>query len=866
MNSTLFPLALQGLLRKRKSSILIFLVLLFSFSFGILSLSLVGSIVKTNEEFRKDTYGGWYYAIPDGLSQDESYLSSQSWVEAYGSMVCYGSIYSESTLNGLGTVEESMISVGRLTLDQGNWPSAEGEIALEADTLSALGYDYTLGQEVTLSVSLPCGEENVEVPYTFRLTGVVHEFSDLWAQDQSGEILPVSAIVTQDTAEQILSQGQSIAAQLGFSLSQPDLEYYIQVDEETLADDTARQNADDQLSQYLTESRSDLTDSSTEPLSNQALLTSNTETQQSDFYLYLIAVVALTAVLCVYLLNLPKEMQSCATLRSLGMTRPQLLVLALDEAILLLVPAILLGIPLGIGLTWAGLKLVAFSGSAAVVVQVPYLKLLGVILLWLCVALLARLVLFLLSLRVPLTGRFQGSHKNNRRLGRLCNVLVVIPLLVLGTAVFLAGFESVMKNADRTEYANLPHYTILGNTDDSYQMAAVPESAQEDLSKLAGVKSVTSYSYCDAFLSYAGLDQRRVQLVILSEDQLDQWDEALDLGADREAFQNGETVLLCFPDSTVDDSHLYLDYAYLQSGEELPTRNYVLPEGEITIGLYNEDQQVLTRQTVSASVRYLTYAADQTSHSVELHSGYTVICSGAWIKQAFSGLGEDVIWTPPYQQTDYAGSQWTVIRYAFGTNFGYRSVELRADSYGNTLLTDNLLATYCKEHDLSLTNNRQTYMALEQEELQGLILTATGSICVGLMALLVLVGVFALEGEQERRRYAVLRAIGLSKGQMWRRILGKALGRGLLTTLGGLFLYLGYKLQSAIYDAAHPTVEYAEPYVLSLADAWTRFKGNWVYYGIDPAFVLWLAVLCLGMVLVLTLLAKRKLGKETFGL
>jgi hypothetical protein len=61
-------------------------------------------------------------------------------------------------------------------------------------------------------------------------------------------------------------------------------------------------------------------------------------------------------------------------------------------------------------------------------------------------------------------------------------------------------------------------------------------------------------------------------------------------------------------------------------------------------------------------------------------------------------------------------------------------------------------------------------------------------------------------------------------------------------------------------------VEYAEPYVLSLADAWTRFKGNWVYYGIDSAFVLWLAVLCLGMVLVLTLLAKRKLGKETFGL
>jgi hypothetical protein len=311
---------------------------------------------------------------------------------------------------------------------------------------------------------------------------------------------------------------------------------------------------------------------------------------------------------------------------------------------------------------------------------------------------------------------------------------------------------------------------------------------------------------------------------------------------------------------------MYLDYAYLEDGEELSLGDYVLPNGVVSIDLYNEDHQVLTTASARASVRYLSYAADRSSHSVELHSSYTVVCSGAFVKSALSQAGDSVVWTPPYQETDFDQGTWIITRYPSGSGFGYQAMDLRADAYGNTTLTDNLIATYCKEQGLSLTNNRQTYMALEQEQLQSLILTVTGSVCIGLMALLVLMGLFSLEAEQEKRRYALLRAIGLSKGQLWGRILGKTLLRGLLTALGGGLIYLFYQLKSAIESAAHPVWEGSQPYQMSLAQAWGQFRSNLIYYGISERLVLLLAAICLVSVILVTLAAKSRLGKETASL
>ena len=52
MNRALWTLALQGMRRKKRSSILLLLILSLSFAFAVVSLSVTGSISRTNEEYR----------------------------------------------------------------------------------------------------------------------------------------------------------------------------------------------------------------------------------------------------------------------------------------------------------------------------------------------------------------------------------------------------------------------------------------------------------------------------------------------------------------------------------------------------------------------------------------------------------------------------------------------------------------------------------------------------------------------------------------------------------------------------------------------------------------------------------------------
>ena len=53
----ILSLAFQGIRRRKRQSLLMFFVLLVSFSFAIIFLSYTSSVSKTNSGLRADTYG-----------------------------------------------------------------------------------------------------------------------------------------------------------------------------------------------------------------------------------------------------------------------------------------------------------------------------------------------------------------------------------------------------------------------------------------------------------------------------------------------------------------------------------------------------------------------------------------------------------------------------------------------------------------------------------------------------------------------------------------------------------------------------------------------------------------------------------------
>ena len=82
-----------------------------------------------------------------------------------------------------------------------------------------------------------------------------------------------------------------------------------------------------------------------------------------------------------------------------GHDRGQLWQLCLTETGLLLLPALVLGVPLGAGLTWVGLRLLAYTDSVPVKVALPWGQLGLLVVLWLAVTALARTLLFWVAVR-----------------------------------------------------------------------------------------------------------------------------------------------------------------------------------------------------------------------------------------------------------------------------------------------------------------------------------------------------------------------------------------------------------------------------------------------------------------------------------
>ena len=373
MNRELFDLSLQSLRRKKRSSLLLFAVLFLSFAFAIVSLTVTGSIQETNREYLFDTYGTWYGAIPSGAIADESFLRQQEWLDKLGICVSYGEIHTGSRTGSIGTVDDDFLQIGRISLQDGRLPSKAGEIAMEADLLSALGYDYTLGQEITFSVSVSAGKSPVSVEQSFTLCGIIREYADLWVRSHNskGRLLN-SAIITQDAADSLWHIAQETAEEAFLETEDGEADtpvldslvpqYHFSVlpgyEEE----------ATEQVNSYLGSHRhDDLLVSLNLPILNRIV----SNESYDAFYAGVILVVTMLSIICIHVIRFQDEARQMSVFRSIGVTRHQLCRMLFYETLCLALPAIVLGVGAAYLGIWVLLRLAVYSGSAPIRFSLP---------------------------------------------------------------------------------------------------------------------------------------------------------------------------------------------------------------------------------------------------------------------------------------------------------------------------------------------------------------------------------------------------------------------------------------------------------------------------------------------------------------
>lgn len=100
MKKELFKLALHGLKGKKRSSLLTVIILTISFAAVLVTLCITGSIIKTNAEYRLNTYGAWYGAIPYGIKGDAEFLSTVNGIGEIGAATVYGQAVSKKRRRG----------------------------------------------------------------------------------------------------------------------------------------------------------------------------------------------------------------------------------------------------------------------------------------------------------------------------------------------------------------------------------------------------------------------------------------------------------------------------------------------------------------------------------------------------------------------------------------------------------------------------------------------------------------------------------------------------------------------------------------------------------------------------------------------
>ena len=198
MNKHLLDLTYQGMRKKKREYLLLFTVLTLSFTFIILVLSITNSMYKSNQEFMNNTYGVWDAAILDGKTADFRFLKQEMGIDTVGCSHRYGLVAGKK---GIGTIDDSFKKLGRIQLLEGKLPQNPGEVAVEADLLSELGYDFQIGQKISLPIIFTIDEDN-ELLSTeqYILTGVLKRYTDIWV---TGEESLNAAVITENEGKKM---------------------------------------------------------------------------------------------------------------------------------------------------------------------------------------------------------------------------------------------------------------------------------------------------------------------------------------------------------------------------------------------------------------------------------------------------------------------------------------------------------------------------------------------------------------------------------------------------------------------------------------------------------------------------------------
>lgn len=841
MHDYLLDIAYNGLKGKRRSSIYLFLACFLSVTFAVLNVSITGSLNRTRKELRYTMYGEWNVAI---YNQDPlTTVLQDKRIQRYGTAQVYGNLLDdkETVLTGIGTLDDSLRALGHLEVESGKFPTEDNEIAVEADVLSDLGYDYELGQTLTLRImdkkrmdeqekvknkdqevvekDTEAARDDGTIVKEYILCGVLREYTGLWNRGTKGTML-AGACVTENAAKEI---GAPCSYQYFLSLEQGVSHGFFQ-----------------QLKKDY--------NNTVENTSAYGVLAKE---EYHYFNLALILMITIVAVIVIYSIQLKEQMRSIQLFRAIGVTKKQLSTVIFYETMLVLLPAALGGIAAGSLATWGLLFSLMKKSSRVFSISIPVALIGGILLLLFGAVFGTRFAIFHVSLRGRLSTQkrlLSGRRKRGqKRLGRL--LLSSASML----AVIFSYVESLSPIYMDDLWSYVSSYTISSNSKGT-QTAFATDTYIESIQSLPGVEKVVAWRQLSGTLEFAGMEEnpfcsllaaqpwatgkiegtnpKGLQCFVfgVAEDNWDMFFRYAKEEIDLEKFREGKSALLYIPFNTEGgvalDGELYQDFG-VAPGDTITVTSYGCGElsknGSGLIATengnmpYEEYQELMETSKVKAQVAgIITEDLLEVAYLNLSPHYYAVIVSDAFA-QKLTEADKGGIWL-------YDGI-WS------NQEYGYSLVSVYTGMDAGYLSTDYLMAKSAAESHLEFSNQREQNTAYRQEAVQTLLHIWIGGICIFLILVLISLNIEMLDGLTRKRSFALLQAIGMSRWQLRIRLAKKGALLSLAACLMGhvgYFLYFIIK-QIGTYRRFVTEFEYAGSFIKLLEEQWeaSYLQAGW---------------------------------------
>lgn len=203
MKSLFSKLVIKSMIRRYKEMRKVIIITFIAVFFIAATLVFQDNINNYLMESNYIHYGDWILSDKVEASTTTPSLVKHPYFSSYGTMTVGMQLIDKNTSDSLkyylGSCDSKLEDFGNIRLYEGKMPVKANEVAMELDLLAKLGYDYEIGQTVTVHY---LDKENQLCTREYQLCGTLVNYTSAWVKGDSmpaalvasGSILPEDSL------------------------------------------------------------------------------------------------------------------------------------------------------------------------------------------------------------------------------------------------------------------------------------------------------------------------------------------------------------------------------------------------------------------------------------------------------------------------------------------------------------------------------------------------------------------------------------------------------------------------------------------------------------------------------------------------